>query len=169
MASEDYVEEKVKNPLDSLPKSSMNLDACKRLFNDHKLTDKKFFTTEFETMFDNEGFSLYKSSYKYNEDFEGRPDFVNNNFMRGIVQSMDNSRKYVFATLLMFGENKKRELVGYWIMRGSQPITEVFNNLLEDNNWEKLEFNKETLSLYDQAFYEEKINDKQPLNRTIVL
>lgn len=162
----EFMDKKPKNPLDSLPKSAMSLDACKRLYNENKLTDKNFFYTQFPTMFDKDGFSLYKSLYKYSDDLVGRPDFVNKNFMRGIVQRMDDSRKYLFACLVLYEDTK--ELVGYWIMRGSQPIVEVFEEFLDDNTWEKMEPNEESFKELNQAFYEDEISSRK-INKMILI
>ena len=63
---DEIVEVKVKNPLDTLPKSTMNLDACKKSFYEHKKADTmNLFLVELNKNFDNNGFSLYLAKYKY--------------------------------------------------------------------------------------------------------
>lgn len=155
----EFEDKKPKNPLDLLPKSKMSLDTCKRSYNDTKLTTKNFFVTQLKEMFDREGFSLYKSHYKYSDNLKGRPDFINKNFMRGIVQRMDESRKYVFASIVLFEDTK--ELTGYWVLRGQNPLLEVFDDFLEDNEWEKIELTENNLKEFDEAFYGDEVNTRQ--------
>lgn len=169
MSDQEQIEKKEKHPLDLLPKSPMALDACKRLYNDHKNSDKKYFTAEFSSMFDSNGYSLFKSHYKYNSDFDGRLSFVNNNYIKGVVQNLDDMRKYLFGSLVLFKTDDRHEFVGYWIMRGSEPTEELFDTFFEDNEWEKVELSENVLKEYEQAFYEEKVNDKTVIQKAIML
>lgn len=169
MSDTECDEPKKKNPLDSLPKSKMSLDAVKRGFNDHKKTDKKYFTSDvFVKEFDEAGFSVYVSHYKYNDDYTGRPDFVNRNAVNGLIQSLEDGRKYAFGSLCLMGGEIK-QVVGYWVLRGDQPIKDVFEDFLDENTWTKLPFNQETFELLNQAFYGDVVKDKEVEHRSIFL
>jgi len=157
---QDYNDPVAKNPLDSLPKSTMKLDECKRLYNDHKADgSNNFFTQKLESMFDHAGYSMYLSHYKYNDEFTGRPDFVNRNTISGFVQMLKNSTKYMFGSLVL----ENGQLNGYWIIRGSEPIIDVFGDFFEYNDWEKVDMTPELLTQYDTKFYDTS------LTRCIVL
>lgn len=169
MTDEIEVEVKAKNPLDSLPKSAMSLDACKRGYNERKYSDKNFFSTELKNMFDENGYSIYMSTYKFKEDFIGRPGFINNNFVRGLSQNLDDCRKYVFGTLCLTQTEDVIELFGFWILRGQNPIKEVFEDMIDDFEWKKMELDDANLKLLDDAFYNDVIMNKNVTHKNIVL
>ena len=171
MSDNESEEPKKNNPLDLLPKSEMSLDALKRGYNDHKKTDQKFFLSEsFAAQFDATGFSIYQSMYKYNDDFTGRPDFVNRNAVNGIIRNLEDSRKYAFGTLSILDiDGEKKEIIGYWILRGAQPIKDVFEGFLEDNLWAQLPASKETYEKLNEAFYSENLNNKPIEHRSVFL
>ena len=171
MSDTEYDEPKKKHPLDALPKSKMSLDALKRGYNDHKKTDKKYFLSKpFGEEFDDIGYSLYRSDYKHNGDFTGRADFVNRNSVNGMVQSLDDARKYAFGTLSILDvDGEKKQIVGYWILRGSQPIKDVFDDFLDDNVWTQLTPSKETYEKLNEAFYGDKVNGFDVEHRSVFL
>ena len=148
-------EEKVTHPLSTLTPSNMSLDDVKRKYYEHRKDSTPYFSTEFMASFDSSGYSIYKSTYKYSSDFDGRLDFINNNAVNGFAQNMDDSKsKYLFGMLTLLNKDGANQVNGYWIIRGDKPIREVFGYIfLEDNEWQKLDFNEETGKLLDQVFY----------------
>jgi hypothetical protein len=87
---ETYDEPQKANPFASLPKSSMNLDACKKAFFNARTEGTNYFESLFWTTYDPTGFSIHLGKYKYNGDLSGM-DFVRRNTVGGMVQSMDSS------------------------------------------------------------------------------
>jgi hypothetical protein len=173
MSEEDkqFEDPKKTNPLDKLEKSATSLDSLKRGYNDHKKTDSKFFTQEsFLKDFDQKGFSIYQASYKYNDDFTGRPDFVNRNAVNGFVQNLDDARKYAFGSFILVDMGKDvKHLTSYWILRGQEPIKDVFDSFLDDNVWVKLDVNEETCKLLDTVFYGDTLHNNTIEHRSIFL
>jgi hypothetical protein len=122
---------------------------------DHKKLESKYFSTDFKKDFDKEGFSIYKSVYKFNDDFKGRPSFVNRNAVNGFIQTLDDARKYSFGSLMLVNEKDVTIMIGYWIIRGQEPLKEVFGDFLADNDWSKLSIDdSEELN---QAFYGDSV------------
>lgn len=155
MTDEDTQPEKKTCSLDKLPRSAMHIDTLKRSYNDHKKTDQKMFTSDqFKKDFDDEGFTLWRTVYNYNDDFTGRPGFILNNNVNGMIQAMEYARKYAFGKLLLLDAgDSKRNLVGFWVLRGELPLKEVLDDMYEYHTWTKMPLNKETLELFDLAFY----------------
>lgn len=132
----------------------MSLDICKKTFNNFKETHN-FFSTEFKNIYDQTQDHIYISSYNYNDDFTGRPDFVNSNYVRGLTQNQKlcENRKYVFASFVLVNDNGVKKLFGYWIFRHIQPSSETIDTIYEDNTWEKLECDDTNLTKLDNAFH----------------
>jgi hypothetical protein len=149
----------------------MNLDSLKRGYNDHKKTDKKFFTSEeFTKNFDEKGFSIWQSSHVDNDCFTNKPDFIQRNIVNGYIQGLDFARKYAFGAMLLLSESEtKFKLVGYWILRGNEPLPEVFGEFQGSNTWEKLVFSQETCKIFDSFFYDETFCNMNVEHRALLL
>ena len=128
---EVHEEKKKPNPLDALPPSSFVLDAFKREYSN---TDTRTVAAPwFFNHFDKEGFSAFWCRYKYNED--NKMQFMTANLIRGWFQRMEGTRKYAFGVALIIGEEKRHEIVGFWIFRGKgmpQCVSEVEDTELFD-------------------------------------
>jgi len=116
------IEKKAKNPLDSLPPSTMNLDATKKLYFEKKLGNAlPEFWTQFWQNFDNAGFSVHFADYKYNDD--NRVYFMTANLLNGFIQRLDEWRKYGFGNVVMLGKDEDTApfpLKGAFIFRGTE-------------------------------------------------
>jgi len=111
---------KVKNPLDTLPASSMNLDACKKILFSQRPWNPDFFK-EFWPIFDSQGYSIYFQNYNYNS--ENRVYFMTCNLMTGFIQRCDDIRKYALGVLILAGNSEDAppfEVSGIWVFRGPE-------------------------------------------------
>lgn len=106
-----------KNPLDSLPKSSFNLDEWKRTYSNEDTREKAL--PWFFEHFDHEGYSIVKLDYKYNDELQAV--FQSNNLIGGLFARLEASRKYTMGTLGVFGENNNNLISGVMICRGKDP------------------------------------------------
>ena len=68
--------------------------------------------------FDKEGWSIWKSTYKYPEDL--KLVFMTSNLVSGMFQRLDKLRKYAFASVLILGENNNNQIEGIWVLRGQE-------------------------------------------------
>jgi elongation factor 1-gamma len=122
---------KVKNPLDSLPKSPMILDAVKKLMFSKKPHNPDFFNqlwngTDEVTKFDPAGYSVYTCDYKYND--EHKVYFLTCNLIGGFLQRVERLRKYGFGTINLLGASEDSppwQLCGIWIFRGQEIPAEM--------------------------------------------
>jgi elongation factor 1-gamma len=93
--------EKKKNPLDSLPPTTFDLDGWKRAYSN---TDTR---TEaipyFWTNFDKQGWSIWFGDYKYND--ECQKVFMTANLLGGFIQRLEKLRKYVLVLLSSLEKN----------------------------------------------------------------
>ena len=74
----DEVEESYEEPVAKLP-MTVSLEPCK----------SKFFGNDmegFKSELANGKFQFYTATYKYSEDYDGRPSFVVNNLLNGFVR-----------------------------------------------------------------------------------
>lgn len=109
------------NPLDELPPSKFVLDEWKRVYSNEKDTRKA--CEWFWNNFDAEGYSLWYSEYKYNDELD--LVFKSCNLMGGFIQRLESFRKYGFGSLLLFGTDGNLEISGVWISRGKDLPEEV--------------------------------------------
>jgi len=149
---EDEFEEKESkkpNPLDSLPPSKFVMDEWKRVYSNSKDIRKDAIPWFWEK-FDKEGYSLYVSDYKYNNECE--KIFMTCNLIGGFIQRLDKVRKYGFGSLLIFGEEPKLEVGGAWLFRG----TDIPQEMREVDDFEHYTWTKINI---DDAAQREIIND----------
>lgn len=110
--------------LKALPKSTMSLDAWKTHYsNPQKLEgpDKTLKATLpwFYENFDPEGYSLWFSRYKYNE--ENKMMFMSCNAAEGFIQRSEILRKFAMGAVHVSGvEGKEIVISGLWLMRGQE-------------------------------------------------
>lgn len=111
------VEDKKKpNPLDSLPPSKFVMDEWKRMYsnNDTKTVAIPWFWENY----DKEGYSIYFSDYKFNQELT--KGFMTANLLSGFLQRLDPLRKYGFGSLIMLGEEPSLEITCCWLFRGQE-------------------------------------------------
>lgn len=125
------------NPLDSLPPTSFNLDEWKRVYSN---SDIAVSIPWFWEKFDREGWSLWFSDYKYNDELKQL--FMTSNLIGGFLQRLDKLRKYGFGSLLIFGEEGAFEIAGCWLFRGQDVPAEMKDcDDYELYNWHKVDVN----------------------------
>ncbi|KAH9258326.1 hypothetical protein BASA81_003375 [Batrachochytrium salamandrivorans] len=116
-AEEDApVEKKAANPLDSLPKSTMVLDAWKREYSNCPNQDTTLAMPWFWENVDLEGYSLWFCDYNFND--ECKVSFMTSNLVAGFVQRTDALRKYAFGVMQIIGDNTQQKVLGAWLFRG---------------------------------------------------
>jgi len=136
---DDVVDEevKLKNPLDALPPSPFNLDEWKRFYSNNDGTKS---TAWFWEHLDSEGWSLWLSEFKYNEENESLLKTCN--YLGGWFQRLDKLRKYGFGNALILKslDDKFHEISAVWLIRGKEIPKEVTDcDDTEHFKWTKLE------------------------------
>lgn len=111
---EDYAEPKSKNPLDLLPTGKFNMDNWKRFYsnNETRPTAVNFFWENF----DKECYSMYRLSYKFNDELT--KIFMSSNLIGGFFQRLEEVRKYAFGSMGVYGEDNNSAIYGMFIFRG---------------------------------------------------
>jgi len=142
-------EPKAKNPLDSLPKSTFNLEDWKRAYSNMDTRGAGGSLEWFYSKFDKEGFSIWRVDFKYNEELD--LIFKSSNQIGGFFNRLEGSRKYLFGSLGVLGEANKSVISGVFILRGLdyKPVVEVAPD------WESYEYKQINLEdAADKAFFE---------------
>lgn len=128
-------EKKGPNPLDALPPSKFNLEAWKRTVSN---LDEKDAIKYFWENIDLEGFSIWLTDYKYNN--ENKKVFMTSNLLGGFFQRLESARKYAFGSFGVFGEDDDNEVHGVFVFRGQDVPFEV----KDCPDYESYEFTKVT-------------------------
>ncbi|KAI0369508.1 elongation factor 1-gamma [Pilatotrama ljubarskyi] len=142
-------EPKAKNPLDSLPKSSFNLEDWKRAYSNKDTRGPDGAIEWFYKNFDAEGFSVWRVDYKYNDELT--QTFMSSNLITGFFNRLEASRKYLFGSMGVLGETNNSIITGVLICRGQdiKPVVEVAPD------WESYEYKRLDLNNpEDKAFFE---------------
>ncbi|KAH8112126.1 elongation factor 1-gamma [Phellopilus nigrolimitatus] len=142
-------EPKAKNPLDSLPKSSFNLEDWKRAYSNMDTRGAGGAIEWFYDKFDKEGFSIWRVDYKYPEELT--LTFMSSNLITGFFNRLEASRKYLFGSLGVIGTNNNSVISGVFILRGPdfKPVVDVAPD------WESYSYKKIDLeNADDKAFFE---------------
>ncbi|KAI0702824.1 elongation factor 1-gamma [Cerioporus squamosus] len=142
-------EPKAKNPLDSLPKSSFNLEDWKRAYSNKDTRGPDGSLEWFYKNFDPEGFSVWRVDFKYNEELT--QTFMSSNQIGGFFNRLEASRKYLFGSMGVLGATNDSIITGVLIARGQdiKPVVEVAPD------WESYEYKRLDLNNpEDKAFFE---------------
>jgi len=110
-------EEKKKNPLDALPKSSFILDEWKRVYSNKDTRSEAL--PWFHANLDKAGYCLYWCDYKYSNELPAAV-FMINNLVGGFFQRLEKLHKYAFGTMNLYGEAENWALQGVWLFRGQE-------------------------------------------------
>ena len=138
---------KEKNPLDSLPPSSFNIEEFKKEFLDEKSGNKNKIMEKFWEIFDPKGYSLWWMEYQ-NLDTEGKKIFRMNNSKNFFLERIDEDfKKYAFGIHGVYGNEGDYKVRGVWLWRGNEIPKEIkendyfkymkIKNLKSDNNNDK--------------------------------
>ncbi|KAJ3801219.1 elongation factor 1-gamma [Lentinula aff. detonsa] len=117
-------EPKVKNPLDDLPKSSLNLEDWKRAYSNKHTRGKDGALEWLYEHFDKEGYSLWRVDFKYNNELTHI--FMSSNQIGGFFNRLEASRKYLFGSMGVLGQANDSVISGALIARG-QDIAPVIS------------------------------------------
>lgn len=114
---------KPKHPCELLPKTEFALDDWKRFFSNHDESESmKWF---WENVPLKEDFSIWRVDYKYNDELT--LTFMSNNLIGGFFARLEASRKYVFGSASVYGQNNDSLIQGAFVIRGQdwQPVFDV--------------------------------------------
>lgn len=113
---------KPKHPIDLLPRSAFPLDEWKRFFsnNDEAVAMKWFWENVPFT-----DYSIWKVEYKYNDELT--LTFMSNNLIGGFNTRLEGSRKFLFGSASVYGENNDSVIQGAFVIRGDDylPVFDV--------------------------------------------
>ncbi|XP_060531925.1 elongation factor 1-gamma isoform X2 [Cylas formicarius] len=145
------LEPKSKDPFDSLPKGSFNMDDFKRCYSNE---DEAKSIPYFWEKFDPENYSIWYGEYKYPEELT--KVFMSCNLITGMFQRLDKMRKQAFASVCLFGEDNNSTISGVWVWRGQElafTLSPDWQVDYEVYDWKKLDVNDpETKKLVQQYF-----------------
>ncbi|XP_053608222.1 elongation factor 1-gamma [Plodia interpunctella] len=140
-----------KDPFDSMPKGTFNMDDFKRCYSNE---DEAVSVPYFWQKFDPEHYSIWFAEYKYPEELA--KVFMSCNLITGMFQRLDKMRKQAFASVCLFGEDNDSSISGVWVWRGQQlafPLSPDWQIDYESYSWTKLDPSSErTKALVQQYF-----------------
>ncbi|XP_026482246.1 elongation factor 1-gamma-like [Ctenocephalides felis] len=144
-------EPKSKDPFDSLPKGTFNMDDFKRFYSNE---DESKSVPYFWEKFDPENYSIWFGEYKYNDELT--KVFMSCNLITGMFQRLDKMRKQAFSSVCLFGEDNNSSISGVWVWRGQElafNLSPDWQIDYETYNWVKLDpKSEETKKLVKQYF-----------------
>lgn len=126
---------KPKHPLEALGKPKAPLDEWKRIYSNEE-TRETAIPWFWKNMYDPSEWSLWKVDYKYNDELT--LTFMSNNLVGGFFNRLSASTKYMFGTLVVYGENNNNGITGFFLVRGDdyKPAFDVAPD------WESYDFTK---------------------------
>lgn len=136
----DEVDEKPKeskDPFDSMPKGTFNMDDFKRCYSNE---DEAKSIPYFWEKFDPENYSIWYAEYKYPEELA--KVFMSCNLITGMFQRLDKMRKQAFASVCLFGTDNDSTISGVWVWRGQElafPLSPDWQIDYESYDWTKLD------------------------------
>ncbi|KAF8308194.1 elongation factor 1-gamma [Clavulina sp. PMI_390] len=140
-------EPKAKNPLDDLPKSTLNLEDWKRAYSNLDTRGPGGSLEWFYEKYDAEGYSIWKVAFKYPEELT--QTFMSANQIGGFFNRLEGSRKYLFGSMGVLGTNNDSLLEGVLITRGQDiiPVVSVAPDY-ESYAYEKIDLKNDAQKAY---------------------
>ncbi|KAK9446712.1 uncharacterized protein V1518DRAFT_423357 [Limtongia smithiae] len=125
---------KPKHPLEALGPAKLPLDSWKRQYSNEDT--RPVALPWFWEHYDPTEYSLWKVKYKYDDELT--LTFMSANLIGGFFNRLSASTKYLFGTLVVYGENNSNGIVGVFLVRGQEfmPAFDVAPD------WESYEFTK---------------------------
>jgi elongation factor 1-gamma len=121
-------DKKEKNPLDSLPPSSFDLEEFKNEFMNEKGGNKDKIMEKFWKDFDPKGYSIWWLEYQ-NLETEGKKLFRTNNSKNFFLERLDDDFKdYAFGIHGVYGHEGDYKVRGVWLWRGNGIPQEMKEN-----------------------------------------
>ncbi|CCC71639.1 hypothetical protein NCAS_0H03290 [Naumovozyma castellii] len=117
-AAEAPAEKKPKHPLDLLGRSTFVLDEWKRKYSNEDT--RPVALPWFWEHYNPEEYSLWKVEYKYNDELT--LTFMSNNLIGGFFNRLSASTKYMFGSMVVYGENNDNGIVGAVLVRGQDSV-----------------------------------------------
>lgn len=117
-AEEPVAEKKPKHPLELLGKPTFVLDEWKRKYSNEDT--RPVALPWFWEHYNPEEFSLWKVDYKYNDELT--LTFMSNNLIGGFINRLSASTKYLFGSLVVYGENNNNGITGAILVRGQDHV-----------------------------------------------
>ncbi|XP_001809758.2 elongation factor 1-gamma isoform X2 [Tribolium castaneum] len=144
-------EPKSKDPFESMPKGTFNMDDFKRFYSNE---DEAKSIPYFWEKFDPENYTIWYGEYKYPEELT--KIFMSCNLITGMYQRLDKMRKQAFASVCLFGEDNNSSISGIWVWRGHDlafTLSPDWQIDYESYDWKKLDAkSEETKKLVAQYF-----------------
>ncbi|XP_068627991.1 elongation factor 1-gamma [Battus philenor] len=148
-----------KDPFDSMPKGTFNMDDFKRCYSNE---DEAKSIPYFWEKFDPENYSIWYAEYKYPEELA--KVFMSCNLITGMFQRLDKMRKQAFASVCLFGEDNNSSISGVWVWRGQElafPLSPDWQIDYESYDWKKLDPSSEETKKLVQEYFSWSGTDKQ--------
>ena len=109
-----------------------NMEGLKRAFCNNQID-------EFITELGKAKYQYYSATYKYWDDFTGRPDFVARNLNKGFIQSFGDNRKYYFTCFRCVETNNKvYTFESLWIVN-TPDFKTMLGTSYDDYDWVEME------------------------------
>ena len=147
-----------KDPFDSMPKGTFNMDDFKRVYSNE---DEAKSIPYFWEKFDPENYSIWYAEYKYPEELA--KVFMSCNLITGMFQRLDKMRKQAFASVCLFGEDNNSTISGVWVWRGKElvfPLSSDWQVDYESYDWKKLDPSSEETKKLVQDYFSWNGTDK---------
>lgn len=142
-------EKKAAHPLAALGQAKVPIDEWKRTYSNEETREVAL--PWFWEHYDPEEYSLWKVTYKYNDELT--LTFMSNNLIGGFFNRLSASTKYLFGCLVVYGENNNNGIEGAFLVRGQEylPAFDVAPD------WESYEFTKLDASKPEDKAYVEDL------------
>lgn len=126
-------EELFEDPVVKYP-ITVSLESCK----------SKFFTDDSDGFYKeitSGKFTVYHTTYNYNDDYDGRPDFIVKNLLNGFPRQLEDKRKYLFTVFRCTKLGDKYNITATWITNCTLSMDQLIPNKYADFAWSKMDLN----------------------------
>jgi elongation factor 1-gamma len=107
--------------LDLLPPSTFDLEEWKKVY--INCETKPVAMDEFWKHFDAAGWSIWRVDYKYNDELTKL--MMSSRLARAFLSRLHGAKRYVFGSLIVFGQDNSYAIAGYFVIRGHEVPDEV--------------------------------------------
>lgn len=131
MAENNEIEENYNDPVAKFTTIG-NLENCKRGFFNN---ENELFISELKS----KPYKFFDVTYKFSDDYTGRPSFIARNLNRGFVKDLEDFRKYFFVVFRCKEISEKTySYASKWIVNTTDDIKKIIGERYDDFEWKEV-------------------------------
>ncbi len=107
------------------PETIINMEEIKRAFFNEEYN-------EFDRLMNENELLLYSGEYNYSDEYDGKPEFVAKNLIKGFTQRLNSQSKYLMICFRCYKKDGGYIFPSLWIVNTKSHLNNLLGDFVED-------------------------------------